>query len=473
MSQLYLSATHKSSGKTTLCLGIGRALSRRGLKVQAFKKGPDYIDPIWHGRATGRPCYNLDFRLMREDEIVALHRRHAADADLGLVEGNMGLFDGMDPGGRDSNAAMARRLGLPVLLVLDCTGMTRGAAPLLLGYQAFDPGLRIAGVILNKVAGERHESKLRAVIEQYTDLPVLGALHRDPGLSIVERHLGLIPGNESLEAEARIDAIAAAVEAQVDLDALLRAGQDVRLPRAEGRAASLRPAFTGPQRLRLAYARDRAFGFHYAEDLDTLRDAGVELRPFDTLRDARLPDADGLWLGGGFPESFMTELEANQSLRADLHARITAGLPTYAECGGLMYLCRQLRWGGRSAAMVGVVPADAVMTDQAVGRGYASLRLSGAHPLAEPEGAVVAAHEFHHSGLQALAPGLTHAYTVERGHGIDGRNDGIVLGNLLAAYCHRRGSGEHGWIGPFIAEMQRWRIKNTSLAEPSSSALLS
>lgn len=468
MTAWYLSATHKSSGKTTLALGLARALREHGLGVQVFKKGPDYIDPLWHAQASGRPCYNLDFRLMRGEEIDALYRRHAAAAEVILVEGNMGLFDGMEMDGRDSNAALARRLGLPVLLVLDCSGMTRGVAPLLLGYQAFDPAVRIAGVILNKVAGERHEAKLRAAIAQYTDLPVLGALHRMADLHIDERHLGLIPSNETSAADARIEAIAKAVAAHLDLEALLRLGApQPAAPKASPAASS---GEEGPP-LRLALARDQAFAFHYAEDLDTLRAHRVELLPFDTLRDARMPEADGLWLAGGFPEMFMRELEANAPLRADVAARIRQGLPTYAECGGLMYLCRRLRWGERSAAMLGVLPADAVMTERPVGRGYVRLRMTGAHFLATPAGAEVAGHEFHHSTLEDLPAHWTAAYTVERGHGIDGIRDGFVLGNLLAAYAHRRGSGAHGWILPFIEQMRSWRAMRACPAGTSPAVI--
>ncbi|MCX7673331.1 MAG: cobyrinate a,c-diamide synthase [Thiobacillaceae bacterium] len=449
MSSLYLSAAHKSSGKTTLTLGLARALRRQGLAVQTFKKGPDYIDPIWHALASGRPCYNLDFHLMTRAEILALYARHAASAGISLIEGNKGLYDGMDLEGSDSNAALAKLLAAPVVLVLDTQGMTRGVAPLLQGYQGFDPQVRLCGVILNKVAGPRHEDKLRAAIERYTDLRVVGAVPRSPHLAIEERHLGLIPGNESAEAEARIEAIADVVAGGVELDAL-RALAAVPAP-----AVADLPACVDGSGLRLAIAQDRAFGFYYAEDLDSLRAAGVELVPFDTLRDPHLPDADGLLLGGGFPEVFIEALAANRSLRADIRRAIEAGLPTYAECGGLMYLTRSLSWGERRGEMVGVIPADCSMQPRPVGRGYALLRPTGATPLAPADDSLLPAHEFHHSSLSPLPAGTgSYAYRVERGTGIDGRHDGFLYKNLLAAYCHRRGSGTRGWIAPFIQRMQ-------------------
>ncbi len=487
---LYLSAAHKSSGKTTLTLGLCRALANRGLKVQAFKKGPDYIDPIWHGLAARGASYNLDFHMMREAEITALYARHAAAADIALIEGNKGLYDGMDVEGSNSNAALAKLLGVPVVLVLDCVGMTRGIAPLILGYQAFDPGVKIAGIILNKVGGPRHEGKLREVIARYTQVPVLGAVYKDERLAITERHLGLVPGNEAVEADARIEIMAAIVSAQVDIDRLLevasswnptkQAGmpalQDTdrllevassrdpslhkegrgdlsSLAARQGGANSPTPPFDNGERgLRIAYAHDRAFGFYYQEDLDSLRAAGVELLPVDTLVEVCLPEVDGLLLGGGFPEMFIEELAANVDLRRDIARRIEAGLPVYAECGGLMYLSRSLRWGERQGEMVGMVPGDAVMSDRPVGRGYAELEETAFAPWA-PQEKMVPAHEFHYSHLENLPAGPNYAYRVRRGQGMDGRNDGYVYRNLLAAYCHRRGSGEQGWIAPFLEKI--------------------
>lgn len=445
MASLYISAAHKSSGKTTVTLGLCRALARRGLMVQPYKKGPDYIDPIWHSQAARRDCYNLDFNLMAQDEIVELHGRHLAEADIGLIEGNKGLYDGMDLLGSNSNAALAKLLGTPVILVLDTIGMTRGIAPLLLGYQAFDRAVNIAGIILNKVGGPRHEAKLREVIAHYTTIPVIGAIHKNDRLAIVERHLGLIPGNEAAEAEARIDAIADIIAAQVDLDSLLAIAASAARP--SSRPAPVRTAASG---LRIGVVRDRAFGFYYNEDLDSLRLAGAEVVSVDTLQQSRLPDIDALLIGGGFPEAFIPELAANIGLLADIRGHIEAGMPVYAECGGLMYLSRSIRWEEKSGAMVGIVPGDCVMGTRPVGRGYACLRQIGPSPLGLVSDQDIEAHEFHYSRLENLAPDLDFAYAVQRGHGMDGAHDGFVYKNLLASYCHRRGSGARGWIKPFL-----------------------
>ncbi|MEW5892989.1 MAG: cobyrinate a,c-diamide synthase [Pseudomonadota bacterium] len=448
MAHVYLSAAHKSSGKTTLTLGLARALKNRGHQVQVFKKGPDYIDPIWHSHAAGRPCYNLDFHLMQRAEIEQLFARHASTAEISLIEGNKGLYDGMDLEGSDSNAGLAKLLQAPVVLVIDCQGITRGIAPLLVGYQAFDPAIRFGGIILNKVAGPRHEQKLRAAIERYTGFRVLGSLPRDDRLEIVERHIGLIPGNESAEAETKIETIAAQVAARIDLDALLEIARQAPSPRPPAASAPASPA----EPLRIGILRDRAFGFYYNEDLDSLRASGAELVPIDALHDSRLPEIQGLIIGGGFPEVFMRELSANAGLRADVRRAAEAGLPIYAECGGLMYLARSIHWQGQRAEMVGLIAADAVMGERPVGRGYAELVSTGQGPYLPPAGTLLPAHEFHYSHLENLADAPIYAYDVRRGHGIDGRQDGIVYKNVLASYCHFRGSGPNGWIGRFITQ---------------------
>jgi cobyrinic acid a,c-diamide synthase len=464
--RLLVSAAHKSSGKTTLSIGIAAALTARGLVVQPFKKGPDYIDPMWLSAAAGRACRNLDFYVMGRNEIVAQLATHAAGADLALIEGNKGLYDGLDLDGSNSNAALASLARAPVVLVIDARGMTRGIAPLILGFQAFDRSIRIAGVILNRLGGSRHEAKLRAVIEHYTDVRVVGAVHQDPGIEIVERHLGLMPSSESGESGARIAAIRAAVAAQVDLDALLEiAGWRAGAPRAVA-PATLRPEPT----LRIGVAMDRAFGFYYPDDLEALAQAGAEIVPVNTLADAKLPEIDGLVVGGGFPEVFMAELEANASLRADVRRVAEAGLPIYAECGGLMYLARSLTWRGETRRMAGVIPGDIVMHDKPVGRGYVRLRETAHHPWPLGEGAEIRAHEFHYSSLENVMPHVDFAYAVARGHGADGRNDGIVLGNVLASYAHLRSVGGNAWASRFAGFVRKVTAERAARAEARKTA---
>ena len=484
MNRLLISAAHKSSGKTTLSIGLCAALTQRQQKVQAFKKGPDYIDPMWLSLASGRPCHNLDFFLMQNQEILSTFATHSRDADIALIEGNKGLYDGLDLHGSNSNAALAKLLTAPVILVIDARGMTRGVAPLILGYQAFDRDIRIAGVILNQLGGARHERKLRAVIEHYTDVPVIGAVHHDDRLAIIERHLGLMPSNEASGALAKIDVIASAIADQVDLEKLLAiaasapplpasAIQEERFTQASPSALDLPDASSpsSPERgggvidqapIKLGIARDAAFAFYYPGDLDALRRQGAELVYFDTLLDAHLPAVDALFIGGCFPEAHMQALEANQSLRIEIRQAIESGLPVYAECGGLMYLSRSLRWQDRKCDMVGAIPGDTVMHDRPQGRGYVKLRETGKSPWPRVAGAAVEirAHEFHYSTLENIPGDLEYAYEVTRGTGIDGRHDGIVLHNVLACYTHLRDVGDNHWTGRFIEFVRRQRAVN-------------
>lgn len=450
MPRLYLSAAHKSSGKTTLTLGLARALAERGRAVRCFKRGPDYIDPLWLARASGRPTYNLDFNTQDAEAIQALLARGAAGMDISLIEGNKGLFDGVATDGSDSNAALARLVGAPIVLVVDCGGITRGIAPLLHGYTTFEPGLPFAGVILNKVAGPRHESKLRAAVETYTDLPILGAVPRRDDLVIVERHLGLVPANEDRTAEEHIATIAAMVADSVDLDAVEAAAAGAAaLPSPPPPPAA--PAALGQRPLRIGIARDAAFAFYYQDDLEAFATNGAELVSVDTLRDSALPQGlDGLVLGGGFPETQAPALEANVALRQDIRRALVGGLPCYAECGGLMYLCRAIRWHGKSHGMVGLVPADAVMHPRPHGRGF--VRLTPADGVARPwtvetaADGTIAAHEFHYSALDGLEGEAALGYRVLRGEGVTGDADGLIIGNTVAGYTHLRGN----WVRPFL-----------------------
>jgi cobyrinic acid a,c-diamide synthase len=454
MARLLISAAHKSSGKTTITLGLCAALRRRSLAVQPFKKGPDYIDPMWLSRAAANPCHNLDFQTQSETEIHDTFARYRAD--VRIIEGNMGLFDSIDVEGRHSNAALAALLQTPVILVVNVLGMTRSVVPIILGYQHFDPSIRIAGVILNSVAGKRHEERLREVFARYIDIPLLGCIHRDPQLAISERHLGLVPSNEAVEVDDKLDYIADAIARQVDLDRLMdiaRSAPPLATESSEGKT-TLPPARRpegGGIKVRIGIARDAAFGFYYPGDLERLEEAGAELVPFDTLRDRQLPAVDGLFIGGGFPETHMAALEANRELRRAIHDAIEGGLPAYAECGGLMYLARSIRWGERRAAMVGIIPGDIVMYEKPQGRGYVRLRETGHNPWPGQGGAAeFYAHEFHYSMLENLSSGLTYAYDMVRGTGIDGHHDGIVYRNLVANYVHLRDVDGYHWTRRFV-----------------------
>jgi cobyrinic acid a,c-diamide synthase len=446
--RILISAAHKSSGKTTISIGLCAALRSAGKSVQAFKKGPDYIDPIWLKHATGKPCYNLDFYTSDRDEILDTLYTQSRFADISIIEGNKGLYDGLDLDGSNSNAALATLTETPVVLVIDARGMTRGIAPLILGYQAFDTDIRIAGVILNKVGGSRHESKLIKVIEHYTDVHVIGAVHRSRDLHLPERHLGLKPSNEYDSVVARIDRIGELVGDQVDMQKLVAIAQDTsNLARQD-----IHTEYGQNEPLKLGIARDAAFNFYYQNDLDAFDAKGIQLVDINTLSDAHLPAGlNALFIGGGFPETQMHGLAANQSLMSEIRTAIERGMPMYAECGGLMYLTRSLEWNDSKVDLVGAIPADTVMHEAPQGRGYVRMEKT-AHwpwPGTDDTTRVINAHEFHYSNLENLEISDGFGFRVLRGTGIDGKYDGIIYRNLLACYTHQRNTRRNPWVRQF------------------------
>ena len=453
MQRIFITAAHKSSGKTTLTLGLCAALNARGLSVVPYKKGPDYIDPMWLSRASEHDCHNLDFQTMSDDEMLATVSLYSKDADISIIEGNKGLFDGVALDGSNSNAAVAELTKTPIVLVIDTQGMTRGIAPLLLGYQAFNKNINIAGVILNKVGGPRHEKKLRDVISQYTDITVVGAVPRLKELNITERHLGLIPSNEATDTKNIISKIASVIEQHVDLDLFVKIASTAEdLPETSYQISTEQKPVT----LKMGIARDAAFGFYYPGDLNAFRAEGVELVEFDTLKDKSLPVIDALFIGGGFPESWMNELEANTSLRQQIQEAIESGLPTYAECGGLMYLSQSINWQGKKAQMVGAIPADIIMNEKPQGRGYVSLEQTNDVLWKKKKNSThIYAHEFHYSGFENISklesnPHIKFAYEMKRGSGITGMHDGLIYKNLVANYAHLRDTSRYHWVSEFV-----------------------
>lgn len=452
MQRIFISAAHKSSGKTTITLGLCAALNARGLTVAPYKKGPDYIDPMWLSQASAHDCHNLDFQTMSNDEMLATISMYSKDADISIIEGNKGLFDGVAIDGSNSNAAVAELTKTPIILVIDTQGMTRGIAPLLLGYQAFNKNINIAGVILNKVGGVRHEQKLRDVIKQYTNVTVVGAVPRLEELNITERHLGLIPSNEATNTKDVISKIASVIEKYVDLDLFLKiASKAESLPKSSYQITKIEKPVT----LKVGIAHDAAFGFYYPGDLNAFKAEGVELVVFDTLKDKSLPKVDALFIGGGFPESWMTELEANSSLRQDIKNAIESGLPAYAECGGLMYLSQSINWHGKESKMVGAIPADIIMNERPQGRGYVLLEQTKDVLWNNKSDTDIYAHEFHYSGFKNIEdlesnPNIKYAYEMKRGSGITGVQDGLIYKNLLANYAHLRDTSQYHWVSEFV-----------------------
>jgi len=443
-----IAAPQGRSGKTTVSIGLCAALAGRGLAVQPFKKGPDYIDPSWLSAASARACRNLDLFMMEPSALTTTYRRASADADLALVEGAMGLYDGIDLAGSGSTAQVARLLGLPVILVVNVTRMTRSVAAMVGGYQRFEPDIDLAGVVLNNVATGRHESMLVHAIRQYCGIPVLGCLPKDGRLTIPERHLGLVPEGEAMAQAEKIGRAREVVERYVDLGGLLQLAREHTATRADVAPVAPTAADGGP-RVRIGVIHDRAFSFYYPENLEALERAGAELVYVSALDDTRLPTVAALYIGGGFPEMFAERLAANVDLRRELARAIDDGLPVYAECAGLLYLARQLCWEGRVVPMVGALPVDVTFTAKPQGHGYVAATVVAENPLF-PLGRQVRGHEFHHGRLADVG-NLPLAYQLERGHGV-GRTpqggearDGLVYKNVLAGFTHLHAVGVPDW----------------------------
>lgn len=450
MNRLVIAAPNGRCGKTTITLGLLRAFRRRGLKVQPFKKGPDYIDPSWLSAAAGIPCRNLDSYLMDSEQIcrsVSL----AEHCDLSIIEGAMGLFDGLDLAGSSSTAEIAKITKTPVILVLDATRMTRSAAAIVLGCQQFDPQIHICGVILNKIARPRHEKMLREAIEHFCKVPVLGGIPKDSGLNIPDRHLGLITHNETNDSDTRLDYLADVISTHVDLEQVYSlATQTPSLPQTWFSKPINISKHKVQQPVKIGLFRDKIFSFYYPENLSALLQLGAELIEINSLTDPCLPpDLDALYIGGGFPEVFAAELENNIGLRFSVRKAVESGLPVYAECGGLMYLGRTLKVADKSFAMAGALPLDVIMEAKPQGHGYTSLQALPGNPWFTP-GQTVKGHEFHNSRIINLDPMIKFAYKVLRGQGIDGAHDGIIYKGILASYNHFHAFGTPQWSEKFV-----------------------
>jgi len=428
--RIVVAGTHSGVGKTTVATGLMAALAARGLEVAPFKVGPDFIDPSYHALATGRPGRNLDAYLSGPELMAPLLLHGAEGADVAVIEGVMGLFDGKAGGGElASTAQVAKRLEAPVVLVVDASAMARSAAPIVHGFATFDPELRLAGVILNRVGSDGHEAMLREALEP-VGVPVLGVIRRRADLVAPERHLGLVPAIER-EARAReqVAALGAAVGGAVELDVVMWLARSA--PPLED--VPWEPAEWEWPGVRVAVAGGPAFSFRYRENLESLEAAGAELAEFDPLRDEALPEGTAaLYLGGGFPEVYAAELAENRPLREEVAAAAGAGLPIVAECGGLLYLAREL--DGR--AMCGVLPTAARMTDRLT-LGYREAMALADSPLCS-RGQRVRGHEFHYSALVDPDPGSP-AWRLEA-HGGE-RDEGFVAGRVHASYLHTHWAG--------------------------------
>ncbi|HUJ17688.1 MAG TPA: cobyrinate a,c-diamide synthase [Nitrospirota bacterium] len=454
--RLVISATRGGLGKTTLSLGIISAWQKTGRRVAVFKKGPDFIDAGWLGAAAGRPCYNLDPFIMTPETIRGSFLQHTADADAAVIEGNRGLYDGVDEVGTYSTARLAKLLACPVVLIVDCTKSSSTVAAVVLGCRNYDPDTDLRGVILNNVSAGRHESVIRKAIEQSSGLRVVGAVPRQRKGEFPERHMGLTPFHEHPEVEQAIAAAAAAAERYLDLKTLwdIACGSgEVAAGKTECSAIGSRGKDPSPV---VGVIRDRAFQFYYPDNLEALEQHGARLEIVNALTDSALPEIDALYIGGGFPETQAAELAANEGFCRSIKAAADRGLPIYAECGGLIYLGRSLQVGNRNYPMSGVLPIDFVLEKKPQAHGYAVLTAGENSTFLEKD-VIIKGHEFHYSRIVDTLGLAPFAYEVNRGFGIDGKSDGIVYKNVLAAYTHIHALGTPEWAPALCRKAREYR----------------
>jgi cobyrinic acid a,c-diamide synthase len=442
--RLVVAGLSGDSGKTLVALGLTRACTDRGLRVGPYKKGPDYIDAAWMAEAAGAPGRNLDTYLM-DAQAIGDGLSRSDPSDLLIVEGNRGLYDGLDAEGSHSTAELAKRLGAPVLLVIDVTKMTRTTAALVLGCRELDPDVPLAGVVLNRVGTARHERVVRGAIAGAGGPPVLGAIPRLKADLLPGRHLGLVTAAEHPRREEALQAVADAAERHVDIDAVLD------IARSAGEVSFPDPV-PAPERarVRIGVLRDEALSFYYPENLEALQSHGAELVTVSPLRDTALPELDALYFGGGFPEVHVRELAANGPLLASVRAAAGAGMPMYAECGGLMFLARELIVDGASYPMAGVLDLVVEQTARPVGHGYVEAEVDQPNPFFEGP-ARLRGHEFHYSRVVSGGDAARSSLRLLRGHGMDGGRDGIAVGRIWASYLHLHALGTPSWARAFTA----------------------
>jgi cobyrinic acid a,c-diamide synthase len=431
MKALVIAGTISGVGKTTVATGLLGALRQRGLKVQPFKAGPDYIDPTYHTWVSGESSRNLDTWLLSQSAVIELFTRAMEGKDIAVIEGVMGLYDGhSSTSDEGSTAELAKLLGTPVVLVVDSRKGARSLAAMVTGYQTFDPRLKLGGVILNGIGSEEHLRLCREAIEHYTKIAVLGYLPRHNDLSLPERHLGLIPTVEGAANEQFLSRLIAQCEATFNIAEILRLSEKAVIPPVK---ATLFPKTPKPATAKIAVAQDKAFSFYYQDSLDLLAEWGAELMPFSPLQDTGLPRSiSGLYIGGGFPELYAAELAANEPMRQEIKSAAKRGMPIYAECGGLMYLGSNLRdLQGNNYGMVGVLPVSSQIDSPRLSLGYRTVQALGDGPLLN-QGEVVRGHEFHWSVLEKDADSSNAYCVIDKGK----RREGFHKRNLLASYIH-------------------------------------
>ena len=463
--RVVVSGLRGGSGKTTLSIGLIAAFNSRGLQVAPFKKGPDYIDAGWLAAAAGRPCHNLDPHLVSEEWVLPSFIQRSQGADIALMEGNRGLFDGMDAKGSLSTAQVARTIKSPLILIVDCTKATRTIAALVYGAKRFERGVYLAGVVLNNVASKRQEEVITDAIEGQAHVPVLGAIPRLKHSIMPERHMGLTPWQEHPEVESAVAEAEEIVEKHVKVGAVLavaRTAPILSMPRRAARALKSRVRPTGESPV-IGVIRDSAFQFYYPENIEALKVLGAQVEEISALEAKGMPELDALYIGGGFPETHAIALAENEKFRNSLLADVKKGLPVYAECGGLMFLGQEIRMQDKVYPMAGVFPLSFTLEKKPSAHGYTSLKVSGANPFMKT-GEKLKGHEFHYSEpigaealLEAAGKDIKFVYEMTRGRGIAGGKDGLLYKSALGTYTHLHATGSPAWAEGLVKAASAYR----------------
>jgi cobyrinic acid a,c-diamide synthase len=454
--RLVIGALRGSAGKTTLAIALAVALKKKGTVVVPFKKGPDYIDAAWLALAAANPCYNLDTFMMGREQVARSFSRHAPSDAISLIEGNRGLYDGSNPEGEHSSAELAKLIKAPVVLVIDCDKVTRTTAAMVLGCQLFDPGVDIRGVILNRVAGNRHAAVVRRSIKDYCGIPVLGTVPRMADIPFSERHLGLIPPQEHDRIRQALGKAADIAGDYLDLEGLTEIAENARPWEDCSFPDVLHVRETADDPVTIGVIRDRAFQFYYPENIESLAASGARVVEISAIDEDKLPSVDALYIGGGFPETQAGLLADNEAFRRSLRDAAELGLPIYAECGGFMYLGESLTVGDKHYPMVGFLPVNFQMEKRPQGHGYTVLSVEEENPFF-PVGTEIKGHEFHYSRIISWKEGEGHpAFRVKRGTGMDGKRDGLCRKNVLASFTHLHVLGTPQWAEGLVGSARRF-----------------
>ncbi len=473
------------SGKTIISLGITGAWKKMGFKVSPFKKGPDYIDAGWLSKAAGRPCYNLDTFLCTSSVVKQSYYENSKNSAVAVIEGNRGLYDGIDTNGSTSTAQLAKLLNLPVLLVLDCTKSTRTMAALLLGCIKFDPEIKICGVILNQVAGKRHEGKVKINIEKYCNIPVLGSIPKLKSKNFPERHMGLVTSKEHSFSDKAIDAVIKIAKDNIDLKQLCKivmskeycsvSKKKEQISISEKQLKQIKLAQIKPDQIKpqgitikgitIGIIKDSAFQFYYPDNIDALKKLGANIVFISPLNEKTIPDVHAIYMGGGFPETHAPQLAQNSSFKEDLKTLSLKGLPIYAECGGLIFLGESICIDDKIFPMSNIFPIKFGFSNRPQGHGYTKVQVVNENPFFKKD-EVLKGHEFRYSSILDIDyKDHEMAFKMKRGKGIIEKKDGFYKNNTFGTYTHIHALGSPSWAPSLIKKAKEFQNKMTVMEQ--------